>query len=600
MKKKKYAYGTGRNQVVRNYLETPAEAMAENNIAKVKAMEEAESNKLAMGIDLIGNMALQYGAANGGQFGQIFSQAAVAGNQYASMGYGGTTGPGDKTNEKLTAEQTAEVNASTGIEFTEEGANQLFELMTGNSQTETRELNLGKYKGTKYFNVKDQGTDFIVNPTKSNPQNAAGYNKMIKYLKEMNPGVTIANNGYVQFKDRMAYGGTTGSNVEVEGKEVAETIDGTDIKFQGPSHEAGGIDVTLPAGTDVFSDRIKVKGKTMAERQTARKNKLNKLEKNADNKVSKATLKRTDDNLEAQKQKDLEIQEIISNMMNAGKSKAAYGQTGNNGILDLLKGLFTGNQQEGNIDYDGIDKTFENMGISDDASVSGAETLNPKTGNFAPEGNGTTTSPNVSGTFGNTVGLLGNLISSFSPRDTVLKNRATDTPNINAFEDFGNDGLEALEDSKGYIEGQKDSLLKDIDVSSTGAIKRNRNSSRGANTMRANDIAITQGANDSKEKAYNNFARQMMQIISQEAGMENQQDQVVMQGEQDRDLADRQDKDNFYTQLSQAMASMGKGIQQTGKDLNQANQQEMMMDMLQQLSKYGVTFDGNNQLQNPE
>ena len=52
---------------------------------------------------------------------------------------------------------------------------------------------------------------------------------------------------------QFAMGGTVGNvPVEVEGKEVAETPQGQVINFKGPSHEQGGIDVNLPAGTEVF------------------------------------------------------------------------------------------------------------------------------------------------------------------------------------------------------------------------------------------------------------------------------------------------------------------------------------------------------------
>ena len=77
---------------------------------------------------------------------------------------------------------------------------------------------------------------------------------------------------------QMAYGGTTGSGVEVEGKEAFETPGGAVGTFKGPSHEAGGIDVNLPPGTEVYSKRIKIDGVTLANRKTKREKRSLTLE----------------------------------------------------------------------------------------------------------------------------------------------------------------------------------------------------------------------------------------------------------------------------------------------------------------------------------
>jgi hypothetical protein len=58
--------------------------------------------------------------------------------------------------------------------------------------------------------------------------------------------------------------------VEIEGQEVVETPQGQLFQVQGPSHEQGGIDMSLPEGTDVYSKRIQIDGKSMADRKLAR------------------------------------------------------------------------------------------------------------------------------------------------------------------------------------------------------------------------------------------------------------------------------------------------------------------------------------------
>src|SRR5690606_17948488 len=100
------------------------------------------------------------------------------------------------------------------------------------------------------------------------------------------------NNGF----KKAAYGGTVGSNVEVEGKEVGQLPNGSLIDFEGPSHEQGGIDVSLPLGTDIYSKRIKIDNKTLAERKKIRERKINRarkaLEKNPHDVLAKNTIQR--------------------------------------------------------------------------------------------------------------------------------------------------------------------------------------------------------------------------------------------------------------------------------------------------------------------
>ena len=166
------------------------------------------------------------------------------------------------------------------------------------------------------------------------------------------------------------------------------------------------------------------------------------------------------------------------------------------------------------------------------------------------------------------------------------------------FKDYGKDGLKAIESEKQYIDDIRDEQLQDLELSRTGQIKRNRNSARGINTQRALDLATDSGINDTKANIYTQFANQMMSIMAQKAQMENQQDQVVMQGEQNRDLADRQDRDNFFTQMAQDIATKGQGLQETGYDINKIKERNVIDNLLKQLSKYGISVDSSGNLTN--
>lgn len=373
----------------------------------------------------------------------------------------------------------------------------------------------------------------------------------------------------------MAYGGKVPQReVELEGGEVVENVDGTVQDVTGPSHENGGVDALLTPGSEVFSKRVKFQGDTMADRKKNRARKEKRTSKALNNnpdKITKNTSARTKTNNEKEEMTDLSIQDFVKQLLSipsqSGKEKMALGS--GPGLEEFM--------------------------------INAAEYL--KSPDFNPNAGEEESNPfKLSDIFGDTptggdiLGLTGNLISTFTPYFTTLKNRAGDTPNINAFKDFGKDALDTIDQSKQYATTIKDEALGDINLSKASNIKRLRSSARGVNQMRALDLAASKQADEATGDVYSNFSQQMMNILGQEAQLENVQDRFVMQGEQQRDLADRLDRDNFYTQLAKSKTNIGKGLQQTGKDLNAIKQREIVRNLINELSKYGIEIDDDGNL----
>jgi len=507
---KKYPWGTGKNGLQRHSIESPQETMADYNIMIAKAKMEAENNPWAKGIGMLGSMAMQYGMS---QFGAGGMSGGVT--DMADPGFSGGGGNG--------------------------GAN-----------------------------------------------------------------LSMSNNtGYA------AMGGEVGSQkVEVEGGESAELPDGGLLEFKGAAHKDGGIDVNLPEGTDIFSKRISVKGETMAQRQSKRSKRELRLAKLLDNnpydKVLESTFKRTQEVNAVEKEKDVRLQKavrMVKDLAKASTQKAAYGLT--TGENDPENPLYANMSPE---DFLATSQTWLQMN---------GEPENPLYANMSPEeflatsqiwlqmnddtqkssGAPTETNPlfadpnasanqlkssdmkggksSIGDSFkglnaGDYVGMAGTLYSAFAPMANTEEARAGDTPNINAFKDYGNDALDRIDSAKGYIEGQKSKALMDIEKGQNRNMINSRKSARGVNTLRSLDLAADVAATDQKGDVFDQFSKNMMQLLSTQAGFENQQDQAVMAGEQARDLADRQDRDNYYSQLAQDIASKGQGIQQSGKMLNEA------------------------------
>jgi len=89
----------------------------------------------------------------------------------------------------------------------------------------------------------------------------------IKYgPKQENPYVDVTQKNF-----NFPYGGIIDQhmmnpNAELELEETFQTPDGTVGRVDGPSHDNGGIEVNLPEGTKIFSDRLKYKnGRTYAQ-----------------------------------------------------------------------------------------------------------------------------------------------------------------------------------------------------------------------------------------------------------------------------------------------------------------------------------------------
>jgi hypothetical protein len=165
----------------------------------------------------------------------------------------------------------------------------------------------------------------------------------------LKPGES-ANNGDT-------YAGTAGDNnsqyganginnvqadVEVEGGEMYETPQGQVGEFEGPAHEQGGIPLEVgedvEEGTKVYSDRLKVGNKTLAERKATRERQTANLEKIASqalvDQAVKNAAKRKMMAIEKEEMADLDFQEKVNNMQAMADTMVAAFGTGMAGLQD--------------------------------------------------------------------------------------------------------------------------------------------------------------------------------------------------------------------------------------------------------------------------
>ena len=486
------------------------------------------------------------------------------------------------------------------------------------------------------------------------PEGAAPDGKMTGMQK-------LANTKFGKGIQNVIYASGGQVPVEVEGNEMGQLPNGMMLDFQGPSHEQGGIPIDLPAGTKIYSDRVSIDGKTMAQRKASRENKLNKLEKKIakGDRVAKNTLDRYMLTAGKEEALDMSIQQMLNEADNNPEfAKGGLIKSGNktyrNGrevhSIDPVTGKFifdgkgntplstTPTQNTGfsipKIEIPGVQTNNTNAGVkvpfripgttseldtkkskvtvdSTTGEIKGLKTdpnkyqLNPMGADnnniiappstvptyqitdkyetssplqeYVTKETPTKTTPTQNNGFGveelipmlgNALGIYGNYKAGTADEKAYLQAKASQTANTNAYKHYGKEALKTLDESKLFAKQMGDIQRSEVELARRTATDQNRKTARGINTMRAMDLASQAGANRLDMQAYAQEAQQIQQILGQEANLKQQIDQVVMSGEESRDLRDRDDKANLLNMQTRADIAKGNMYSHIGKNIN--------------------------------
>lgn len=386
-------------------------------------------------------------------------------------------------------------------------------------------------------------------------------------------------------KWKHAYGGSTGSNVEVEGGEAVQTPDGQLGVVSGPKHEDGGVDANLPDGTKVFSDRLKVEGKSMKARKLDRERRMEKvqklLSKDYHSQLTKNTAQRTMHNIQREEQQDMALQQAASqiyappkekNTTERESKKYAYGDiVGDDGLPGLSTNVLPieGMNPIMNSSLGYIDP---NIGVN---RTTPKPIVKPDTGNY-------------DFTTGDYIGMAGTALGSVLPLMNTINNRKATTPNINRFRGYGHDALDTNDAEQHYLDVSRGNELADIDTDVNSAHIRNNNGASDINTSRALNIATDIAANKSRASTRANFAKSMLGVLSQREELQNMKDYREMSGDTQVDAENKMDTDNYYSNLGSNFSNLATGVEQIGRDFNvrQANNDDN--ELLGLLTKNGI------------
>lgn len=405
-----------------------------------------------------------------------------------------------------------------------------------------------------------------------------------------------------------------GGQYEVEGGEVKESPNGAVQEFQGASHAQGGIKTQLNPNDIVFSDRLKINGMTLADRKKKRlklEMLLKKRLNDSRSKVDQNTFDRTKQALDLEQQSDLMYQKS----QETGGKKLYNGTSPNiNPDQWVLDGMPQAGMQQ--LPTLGVNNFMLNNPLTPQIQLNPSSYDSPKLQSTVQASAGVPQlpqefldqnkrsleaqqilsqkdTPDYQNSLGDNIGQAGVLFNGIAPLMNTLMNRGSDTPNINAYKDFGNKALQNNTDIGMMLNQQRDLQFNDIALGENAARNRINNNSRSMSTLNALNAVTDNQVTNQRNKANAGFTNSMLNVLNGRTSLLQARDSAVMGGEQRRDLADRQDKDNFSTQLGRNLQNLGQQAQQYGANMNQQLLNKDMLGLLNSRNDYGYKVTKN-------
>ena len=474
-------------------------------------------------------------------------------------------------------------------------------------------------KKNKYLTGGSVKSDYMTNPlqalyedqmnkTKAEASANAGF--LPNFLQTIGPMLGQAvSSGAFGGLPKAATGGSFNDMqaINAEGGEVVESPDGEVMKLKGPSHESGGIDLAVPGGTDIYSKRIKgPDGKTMAERKKARTDKLKEFEKKLEKNPGDVLLKKSYSRMK--QAFDMADEQDVATMNAAREEEEGVPEFSNGGtVMSMLQQLM---QQQGQVpDMMGLMQSSQQTpGVMPTAGITGGITESTGTPNFVTQdevstGQVVTAKPEKSWldslgglgvSAGDVIGMAGNFMGSMALNKNI-KDSMNNIPNVNAFKDFGKEGLQENQNVINSLKSLRDDALRDLTGRSNTQRANLRGNARGVNQMRAGDLAVSQSEEQATNNVNNTFTNQMMNALAQRSGLLTARDQQVMAGERSVNLANQQDLAAAQEALATGRLNNASTMSKVGGTLNRIKERSVT-DKLQQELTNNISVDQNGNI----
>ena len=447
------------------------------------------------------------------------------------------------------------------------------------------------------------------------------------------------------------------ANAELEGGEMLQLPDGSGGEVQGASHSQGGVDMNLPEGSKVYSDRVKIMGKTMAERKADREKRLSKIINLTDKSsiLDKNTLERTKAVIDQEDKFDMTIQEIMKQNLNEGVEEnmgdtpkfagggyifksanpkwsspyyyhdpitGVWSRMDANGKGTPIPATDTKTIKQLNSSYykDGkpVDtymarnlETNENLAplkgsrglssmLSEPTLKAGKNINTAKFDQLNPK-SPSTTDTKMGMTTGDMVGLAGQTLGGILETANTIADKRDSLKNINYYLGFNDKAITANNEAMDQNNYLKDvaqiGLNRKLMTSENNARARNAGSATSLNTLNALNLSTDMGVDESMVNANNQlestFGGQRVNLINNKIGLLSQKDQMEMAGEERKANATQQDIDNYYSNMGENIASMTTGLQSAGAAINATKERNDFLKILPDTNKWGIGMDSD-------
>ena len=473
-------------------------------------------------------------------------------------------------------------------------------------------------KKNKYLTGGSVKSDYMTNPlqalyedqmNKTKAEASANVGFLPNFLQTIGPMLGQAvSSGAFGGLPKAATGGSFNDMqaINAEGGEVVESPDGEVMKLKGPSHESGGIDLAVPGGTDIYSKRIKgPDGKTMAERKKARTDKLKEFEKKLEKNPGDVLLKKSYSRMK--QAFDMADEQDVATMNAAREEEEGVPEFSNGGtVMSMLQRLFQ--QQEQIPDMQNLMATSQQTpGVTPTAGITGGITgggySEPVTQDEVSTGQVVTATPEKSWldslgglgvSAGDVIGMAGNFMGSMALNKNI-KNSMNNIPNVNAFKDFGKEGLQENQNVINSLKSLRDDALRDLTGRSNTQRANLRGNARGVNQMRAGDLAVSQSEEKATNNVNNTFTNHMMNALAQRSDLLTARDQQVMAEDQAVNKANQQDLAAAQGALATGRLNNASTMSKVGGTLNRIKERSVT-DKLQQESTNNISVDQNGNI----
>jgi hypothetical protein len=178
------------------------------------------------------------------------------------------------------------------------------------------------------------------------------------------------------------------------------------------------------------------------------------------------------------------------------------------------------------------------------------------------------------------VGKAGTFIKGIAPTIFSAIDAFTTKDNVNAYQDYGRDGLETLDTAKRDLNISLNQGKNDITNQIAGAKLANNNSTRSLNVARALNLSSDLIGQDAQNKLAAQTADRRINLDTVIANAENQRDSVVMKGADEKQVRDAEDRSKIISNFSGAAQAIGSSKEHIGKMVNEGNYNDDFLSTL--------------------